>query len=178
MTDLIIKSNICSRMMFAEREATLHLVSVWLLVEFLWCSLPNQKSLFPKSLYNNAEKCKRTVGFLLVAAAIEPYPLKPNKNLLILIPLPPPPSPIPAALQHRLHSDALILTRAHDLPRSTLNLPLDKCMHPYVPPCVHCSFLLLSNQSWRWVLNAPHAEVPWLNRLLKPDGWDCGEAHP
>lgn len=65
---------------------------------------------------------KRTVGFLLVAAAIEPYPLKPNKNLLILIPSPPHP-PIPAALQHGLRSDNLILTQAHDLPRSALILP-------------------------------------------------------
>lgn len=70
-----------------------------------------------------------------LTAAIEPYPLKPSKNLLILIP-----TPIPAAPQHCLHPDTLTPWSGplSLIPRSTLLLLLNKC----TPPIQECSTLL------------------------------------
>lgn len=123
-----------------------------------------------------------------LTAAIEPYPLKPSKNLLILIP-----TPIPAAPQHCLHPDTLTPWSGplSLIPCSTLLLLLlNKC----TPAIQECSTLLrndgcarrrhkayvlmLSKQSSQWVFNAMHEGSPCLKQLLKPDSRDCGEPHP
>lgn len=179
----------CSRIVRIDSlwAVALPWVSVLLVLEFLWCGLLNKQSLFPKSLCNNTEKCKRTVGFLRwLDGCHRALSLKTLQNLLILNPpLPPPHSPLTSPRHPDLDPNPLpliltslvLLTNA---PRWYWSAArrwevMDVHIAAKKPACIT---LMLSNQALRWVLSSTHEGAPCLKRLLKPDSSDCGEPHP